>query len=96
MAGTAIHLREQIFVLQQRFDGEFATNTQEESVPPILSSFIDVVLCGPSVKHNSDAEVDDRKSVSLAIAQLLVYSAVKKPNQLLASDTELRGRHHLH
>lgn len=47
MAKTAIHL----FDLKQRFDGEFAANTQEKSVPHILSSFIiDTVLCGPSVK----------------------------------------------
>jgi len=32
-------------------------------------------LCGPSVK---DRDVDDRKSVALAIAQLLIYNAVKK------------------
>ena len=76
MAQTAIHLREQIFDLQQRFDGEFATNAQKESVPPVLSSFIDMVLCGPSVKRNSNQ--DNRKSVALAIAQLLIYNAVKK------------------
>ena len=93
MAGTAIHLREQILDLQQRFDGEFATNAQEDSVLPVLSSFIDMVLCGPSVKCNSNQ--DNRKSVALAIAQLLIYNAVKKkqPNQLLTSDTELRGKH---
>ena len=37
-----------------------------------------MVLCGPSVKRNSSSEVDDRKSVALAIAQLLIYNAVKK------------------
>ena len=72
----AIHLREQIFDLQQRFDGEFATNAQEDSVPSVLSSFIDMVLCGPSVKRNSNQ--DNRKSVALAIAQLLIYNVVKK------------------
>ena len=29
MAPTAIHLREHIFDLQQKFDGEFAPNAQE-------------------------------------------------------------------
>jgi len=77
MAQTAIHfmIREQIFDFQQGFSGEFTTNVQEESVPPLLSSFINMVLCGPSVK---DRDVDDRKSVALTIAQLLIYNAVKK------------------
>ena len=35
MVRTAIHLREHIFDLQQRFDGEFAGNMQKKSVPPI-------------------------------------------------------------
>ena len=78
MARTAIHLREQIFDLQQGFSGEFPTNVQEESVPPVLLSFIGMLLCGPSVKDSSNREVDDRKSVALAIAQLLIYNAVKK------------------
>ena len=51
---------------------------QEESVPPILLSFIDMILCGPSVKDSLNREVDDRKSVALAIVQLLIYSTVKK------------------
>ncbi len=75
MAQTAIHLREHIFDSKQRFDGEFAANTQEKSVPHILSSFIDMVLCGPSVKRQ---KVEDRKSVALSIAELLIYNAVKK------------------
>ena len=91
IARTAIHLREQIFDFQQGFSSEFATNVQEDSVPPALSCFIDMVLCGPSMKGNSIRDVDDRKSVALAIAQLLTYNAVKK--QLLTSDTELKGRH---
>ena len=70
MAQTAIHLREQLFDFQQGFSGEFTTNVLDESVPPLLSSFINMVLCGPSVK---DRDVADRKSVALAIAQLLIY-----------------------
>jgi len=82
MAQTAIHLRKQIFDFQQGFSGEFTTNVQEESVPPILSSFVNMVLCGPSVK---DRDVDDRKSVALVIAQLLIYNAVeKKPTKSVA------------
>ncbi len=75
MARTAIHLREHIFDSKQKFDGKFPANIQEESVPHILSSFIDMVLCGPSVKHH---KVEDQKSVALCIAELLIYNAVKK------------------
>ncbi len=75
MARTAIHLREHIFDSKQKFDGKFPANIQEESVPHILSSFIDMVLCGPSVKRH---KVEDRKSVALCIAELLIYNAVKK------------------
>ena len=81
MAHTAIHLREHIFDLQQKFDGEFAPNAQEKSVPPILSSFIEMVLCGPSVKHNQSPEIDDRKSVAISIAQQLIGRAKRAPHR---------------
>ncbi len=94
LARTAILLREQIFDYQQNFSGEFTANAQEKSVPAILLSFIDMALCGSSVKRSSSAS-DDRKSVALAIAQLLILNAVKKKtqlNQLLTFDTELKWR----
>lgn len=69
MAQTAIHLREHIFDSKQRFDGEFFANTQEKSVPHILSSFIDIVLCGPSVNCQ---KAEDRKSVALSIADTML------------------------
>ena len=75
-----------IFDLQQKFDGEFAPNAQEKSVPPILSSFIEMVLCGPSVKHNSNPQSDDRKSVAISIAQQLIYNAVKKKTNKSATN----------
>ena len=86
MARTAIHLREHIFYLQQRFDGEFATSAHMKSISPILTSFIDMILCGPSVKHNSKSE-DDMKSVALSIAQQLIYNAVKKKHTKPVTNT---------
>ena len=77
MVETAIHLREHNLDLRQRFDGEFAANVKK-SVPPILLSFIDMILRGPSLARDSIPEADDRKSVALSIAQLLIHNGVKK------------------
>ena len=50
MARTAVHLREHIFDLQQKFDGEFAPNAQEKSVPPILSSWYCAALQSSTIQ----------------------------------------------
>ncbi len=42
-----------------------------------LLSFIEMILCGPSLEWISEAE--DRKSAALSIPQLLIYNAVKNP-----------------
>ena len=43
----------------------------------------DMVLCGPSVKRQ---EVEDRKSVALSIAELLIYNALRKaPTKLVTN-----------
>lgn len=60
------------------FDREFAIDAQEKSVFHTLFTLLDMVLCGPSVKRHSNAEVDGRKAVALSIKELIIYNVAKK------------------
>ena len=53
----------------------------------MLSSFIDMLLCGPFAKRNPNFDHDGRTYVALSIA-LLMYNAIKKTPPKPATNTQ--------
>ena len=85
MAQTAIHLGSGEGGNLTRKRGlmvSLQSNVQEKSVPLTSSPFIDMVVCGPSVKHVANPEVDGRTSVAFHCRAADIYYAVRKVNQI--------------
>lgn len=70
-------VRREIFEMDQNFNGTFADDCQEKSVPASLLALMRMVIDGPSLKPR---ESQDRptSTASLTLAQLVAFNAVKK------------------
>ena len=90
LAETDELAREQIFEIPRNFDGKFAPDSQTQSVPPILSSLVEMIMLGSS---HSDSVSHRRKTVSLSISQLLIFNARKK--MFSAQDKVTHTRHRI-
>jgi hypothetical protein len=74
LARAAHILRRQIFNLSYKFNGHFEKDSQVKSVPHSLSTFVKMLLEGPSIdSQNNTTHVPAVSSIS----QLIVYNSVK-------------------
>ena len=77
-------LRDKMFShSSSNFNGTFPVNCQTESLPPILSSFMQMLLDGPGITQNLDPEApavvsSGGSAAALTLSQLTMFNTVKK------------------
>jgi len=67
-------VRRYMFEEANSFTGSFKEGCQQEAVPPVLLSLVNMVLHGPSIKNQFDAP---SRQAALSIAQLLKFNGAK-------------------
>ncbi|KAK3741023.1 hypothetical protein RRG08_005713 [Elysia crispata] len=80
-------LRQHVFGIQNTFSGTFSEDSQQNSVPTMLLSFMQMVLDGRGITGSPSPDKPVNKpSAALSISQLVVFNTVKhrstSPNSL--------------
>ena len=82
LARTAMVVRRDILQVKNSFDGTFAANSQKTSVPPSLTTLLDMILRGPITKKDPT-----ENQACLTIAQLLVFNSISRIRDKSGSST---------
>ncbi|KAK3758981.1 hypothetical protein RRG08_005607 [Elysia crispata] len=80
-------LRQHVFGIQNTFSGTFSEDSQQNSVPTMLLSFMQMVLDGRGITGSPSPDKPvNKSSAALSISQLVVFNTVKhrstSPNSL--------------
>ena len=81
---TAKLVRTEMFSCATEFDGSFHDLSQTNSVPPTLLTLVNMLLEGPGNFNSTNNQA------ALSIAQLIVFSAVKRARRTTNSDAHIR------
>ena len=79
-------LRRHTLEKKNNFNGTFPAECQEESVPPILTTFMTMLLDGPSiVKNQTTEEIPSMSPAVKSLSQLIAFNSVKRRTNTPAS-----------
>ena len=77
-------LRNEYLQKKQSFTGSFSTASEAESIPPILRSFLHMLLDGPGI--DQPPPESEKAKVAISIGQQIIYNSVnrrsKKPESI--------------
>ncbi len=76
LARAAQVVRRDIFDRKFAFDGSFKQTSEYDAVPPSLMSLVNMILDGPSIKHQSQVDTASTRA-ALSISQLLIFNTIK-------------------
>ena len=64
---------------QEKFQGSFHEGCQKEAVPSLLFTLVRMILEGPNILHQTQADHEqDRSDIALVISQLLIFNSVNR------------------
>ena len=89
LAKAAMIVRREILQVKNSFNGTFAADCQTDSVPGSLTTLLDMIMRGPTIKRDS-AE----SQVCLTVAQLLVFNSIARFRDKSCNDSGTT--HHTH
>ena len=69
-------LRKEYLNIQQDFTGSFATTSESSSIPPILKSFLHMLLDGSGI--DQPAPGPDKSKVTASIGQQIIFNSVRR------------------
>lgn len=76
LARAAQVVRREIFDRKYSFDGSFKQTSEQDAVPQSLMALVNMILDGPSIKHQSQVVTASTRA-ALSISQLLIFNSVK-------------------
>ena len=77
-------LRRDVFAKENKpFDGTFDLDTQNESTPQCLQSFVDMLLQGPNVNNEKKKQEQSRLTISQLISQNMIKRGRKDAHLLI-------------
>ena len=89
LAKAAMIVRREILQAKNSFNGTFAADCQTDSVPGSLTTLLDMIMRGPTIKRDS-AE----SQACLTVAQLLVFNSIARFRDKSCNDSGTT--HHTH
>ena len=87
-------IRREMFKQKYLFNGSFTEESLRNVVPHSLLAFVNMILRGPSIEHQSQMVNTADMSVSNTISQLLMFNSVKQTQVLVADSSSTGNKHH--